>query len=108
MPVKPRRRRPSWLVVSALLLLVGGAARSLLSRLSAVQTPSGAVLGHLPRGIRPDQLNVLFITLDTTRWDRIGAYGDGAAATPNLDRIAGEGVLFEQAIAAAPLTLPAH
>jgi arylsulfatase A-like enzyme/Tfp pilus assembly protein PilF len=50
----------------------------------------------------------MLITLDTTRWDRIGAYGDGAASTPNLDRLAGEGVLFEQAIAPAPLTLPAH
>ena len=58
--------------------------------------------------MRPDQLNVVVITLDTTRWDRIGAYGDRAAATPNLDRLADEGVLFEQAIAAAPLTLPAH
>ena len=51
---------------------------------------------------------MLLITLDTTRWDRLGAYGDGAASTPNLDRLAGEGVLFEQAIAPAPLTLPAH
>ena len=48
------------------------------------------------------------ITLDTTRWDRLGAYGDRAAMTPNLDRLAQEGVLFEQAIAPAPLTLPAH
>jgi arylsulfatase A-like enzyme/Tfp pilus assembly protein PilF len=52
--------------------------------------------------------NVLIVTLDTTRADRIGAYGDPRAVTPNLDRLAQEGVLFEQAIAPAPLTLPAH
>ena len=74
----------------------------------AVRTPSGTVLGRLPSGVSPQQLNVVLMTLDTTRWDRIGAYGDAAASTPNLDRLAGEGVLFEQAIAPAPLTLPAH
>src|SRR3954469_17621777 len=50
--------------------------------------------------------NVLLITLDTTRADRLGAYGFAAAATPNIDRLAREGVLFEQAESAAPLTLP--
>src|SRR5690606_1485984 len=53
-------------------------------------------------------LNVLILTLDTTRWDKLGAYGDHTAQTPNLDRLAAEGVLFEQAITSAPLTLPAH
>lgn len=52
--------------------------------------------------------NVLIMTLDTTRADRIGAYGDRNASTPNIDRLAQEGVLFEQAVASAPLTLPAH
>ena len=48
------------------------------------------------------------MTLDTTRADHLGAYGDARARTPNLDRLAAEGVLFERAITAAPLTLPAH
>jgi choline-sulfatase len=52
--------------------------------------------------------NILLITLDTTRADRIGAYGYSRAATPRLDRLAREGVLFERALAAAPITLPAH
>jgi len=54
------------------------------------------------------RLNVVFITLDTTRADRIGAYGFGDAGTPNIDRLAREGALFEQAESVAPLTLPAH
>ncbi len=65
-------------------------------------------MGHLPRGLRPSDLNLLVITLDTTRADRLGAYGWPQSATPELDRIAHEGVLFEHAATPAPLTLPAH
>jgi len=60
------------------------------------------------RARRPAELNLLVVTLDTTRADRIGAYGYAAAQTPTLDRLAREGVLFEQANTAAPITLPAH
>ena len=52
--------------------------------------------------------NVLLVTIDTLRADRVGAYGLVDAATPTLDRLAANGVLFEQATAAAPLTLPSH
>lgn len=52
--------------------------------------------------------NILLITLDTTRADRLGAYGYGRARTPTLDRLAREGVLFEHARTVAPTTLPAH
>ena len=69
--------------------------------------PAGTVRSSR-RAARPDQFNVIILTLDTTRADRIGAYGDHTASTPNLDRLASEGVLFEQAIAPVPLTLPAH
>ena len=67
-----------------------------------------ADLGALPAGVSRDALNIVVITLDTTRADRIGAYGAKGVETPALDRIANEGVLFEQAVAVAPLTLPAH
>lgn len=52
--------------------------------------------------------NVLIITLDTTRADHIGAYGYKAAQTPNLDRLARQGVMFENSYSCVPLTLPAH
>ncbi len=52
--------------------------------------------------------NVLFVTLDTTRADRIGCYGYRSAETPALDALAGRGTLFEQAFAQVPLTLPSH
>ena len=52
--------------------------------------------------------NVLLISLDTTRADHLGCYGHPARATPNFDRLAAEGALFEQCTTTAPLTLPAH
>lgn len=58
------------------------------------------------RSTRP--LNVLLITLDTTRADRLGCYGYSLAKTPVLDRLARQGVLFERAYAPVPLTLPSH
>lgn len=55
-----------------------------------------------------DQLNVLLITLDTTRADRIGCYGHAAAQTPTIDSLAQRGVRFANAYSQAPLTFPSH
>jgi arylsulfatase A-like enzyme/lipoprotein NlpI len=52
--------------------------------------------------------NVLLISIDTLRADRLSCYGYTANATPQLDRWAREGVLFSRAYTACPLTLPAH
>ena len=51
--------------------------------------------------------HVVLVTVDTLRADHIGIYG-GTVATPNFDRLAGEGVLVEQAVAHVPLTRPSH
>ncbi|MBI3493829.1 MAG: tetratricopeptide repeat protein [Acidobacteria bacterium] len=51
--------------------------------------------------------NVLLVTIDTLRADALGAYG-GQAATPNLDRLAAEGVRFTDAHAHSVVTLPSH
>jgi arylsulfatase A-like enzyme len=58
--------------------------------------------------LSPRPFNVLLITLDTTRADRLGCYGHSKAKTPVLDRLARQGVLFERAYAPVPLTLPSH
>jgi arylsulfatase A-like enzyme/Flp pilus assembly protein TadD len=52
--------------------------------------------------------NLLLITLDTVRADRLGVYGYQRAATPALDRLAREGVRFSDATTQSPLTGPAH
>lgn len=57
---------------------------------------------------RVEKPNVVLITLDTTRADHLGCYGDADARTPAIDALARRGVLFTQAATPAPLTLPAH
>jgi len=52
--------------------------------------------------------SLLLITLDTTRADALGCYGGPDWITPNLDRLAREGVRFEQARTVTPITLPSH
>jgi arylsulfatase A-like enzyme len=52
--------------------------------------------------------NVLLLTFDTTRADYIGCYGRENATTPNLDRLAAEGALFEHNFASHPVTQAAH
>ena len=58
--------------------------------------------------VTPARMNLLLITLDTTRADRLGCYGYARAKTRHLDRLAAEGVRFEYALSPAPITLPAH
>ncbi len=53
-------------------------------------------------------LNVILITADTLRADRLGCCGNTRIATPNLDRLAASGVVFEHTTTDTPLTLPAH
>jgi arylsulfatase A-like enzyme/Tfp pilus assembly protein PilF len=48
------------------------------------------------------------ITLDTTRTDSLSCYSENGADTPNLDRLAEEGVMFTNARCQVPLTLPSH
>lgn len=61
-----------------------------------------------PIGRVPAGPNVLLVTIDTLRADHVGAYGAARSETPTLDGLAARGVLFETAIASAPLTLPSH
>lgn len=56
---------------------------------------------------KPPRLVVL-VSIDTLRADHLGAYGYGRPTSPYLDRLASEGVLFEDATTPAPWTLPAH
>ena len=61
------------------------------------------------RDTRPQRpTNVIIITLDTTRPDVLAAYGGAKVETPALDRVAREGIVFDQATTPVPLTLPAH
>ena len=52
--------------------------------------------------------NLLLISLDTFRADRVGRERGGKSITPQIDRLAADGVLFEQCYAHASSTLPSH
>ncbi|MBC7348926.1 MAG: sulfatase-like hydrolase/transferase [Candidatus Aminicenantes bacterium] len=52
--------------------------------------------------------NIILITVDTLRADRLGCYGFTPNVTPTMDRMAASGVRFENCIAQTPLTLPSH
>jgi choline-sulfatase len=56
----------------------------------------------------PTALNVVVVTLDTTRADRLGCYGFRGVETPNIDALASDGIVFDNATATVPLTFPSH
>jgi arylsulfatase A-like enzyme len=58
-----------------------------------------------PASSLPD---VLLVSLDTTRADRLGVYGHPHATSPVLDRLAAESLVFERAVSTSSWTLPAH
>ncbi len=56
----------------------------------------------------PVQPDLLLITVDTLRADHLGCYGYPRPTTPEIDRWASTGVLFERAIASSSTTAPSH
>jgi arylsulfatase A-like enzyme/Tfp pilus assembly protein PilF len=108
-PARGRARRwLVWVPILGVALGAAGAAGWWTFSSRPARGASGAELGVLAGDGPAGPLNLVVITLDTTRADRIGAYGSRDVDTPALDGLAREGVLFEQAVAVAPLTLPAH
>jgi len=85
---RPPRRAPARAAV--LLALLGASC-------------SSASDGWLARG-----MNVLLITVDTTRADALSCYGGDPRNTPNIDALARSGTLFENAYSATNVTKPSH
>lgn len=77
---------------------------------------SGAALAGLPLSdgwgsrsqLERDYPNVVLIVLDTVRAKSLSLYGYERSTTPNLNRFAQQGVVFDSAIAPSPWTLPSH
>jgi arylsulfatase A-like enzyme len=61
---------------------------------------------HVVARSTPSPPNVLLLSIDTLRADHLGCYGGTRVATPNVDRIAAEGALFENAACPMPMTRP--
>ncbi len=93
------KKRKVFFIAAILLagvILGGFAARAFLGKPSFTRLRGGK------------DFNVILITLDTTRADRIGCYGFPNVETPTLDLLASRGVRFERCYAQTPLTLPSH
>ena len=80
------------------------AAATILALVAALSLMTLAARAQTP-GNRP---NIILISVDTLRADRLGAYGYKAAATPAIDSLAADSIVFERAIAQVPLTWPSH
>ncbi|MGB9004522.1 MAG: sulfatase-like hydrolase/transferase [Candidatus Aminicenantales bacterium] len=88
----------------ALIVIIGAAAVIALFVIF-VLLPGGASFARLRRG---RDFNVILITLDTTRADKIGCYGCAEVKTPTIDGFAARGLRLDKCIAQTPLTLPSH
>ncbi len=77
----------------------------LLAVVLALPTAAETVDGAESEASRP---NILLITIDTQRADSFGIYGNEGNHTPNIDRLAAGGVVFERATAPVGTTFPSH
>ncbi len=91
------RRTTGWLLLLLAIVAVVQEVRPRLREASAI-----AALPASPA----DAPNVLLVVLDTVRADALGTYGASPDLTPNLDRLARRGVVFDNAWSTAPWTLP--
>jgi arylsulfatase A-like enzyme len=65
-------------------------------------------VGAVSCGREASHPDILLVTIDTVRADRLGAYGDHLAMTPSIDALARRGQSFVRASCQAPITLPSH
>ncbi len=81
-----------------------------LLKSSAKALATGVVGSMIPQTLSagPDQPNIVFILSDDHRWDHMGVAGHPWIRTPNLDRLAGEGVLFNNAFCTTSLCSPSR
>jgi choline-sulfatase len=77
-------------------------ASLLVSTYGTAQSPTRPGQGS---AVRP---NVILITVDTLRADRVGSYGAQQLQTPVMDALAHDGLQYDRAVSQVPLTLPAH
>jgi arylsulfatase A-like enzyme/Flp pilus assembly protein TadD len=90
------------LVVFLLALLPVASAQTPTKPPAAKAQPQNSKASEL---LRP---NIILITLDTTRADRVGFLGSKRGLTPNLDAMARQGVVFSRAYAHVPITTASH
>jgi arylsulfatase A-like enzyme/Tfp pilus assembly protein PilF len=89
-------------------LINGGAAITLTAMIRRVVAGVGLLLFSVSFAAAASKPNLVLITLDSTRADRMGFLGAKGSPTPNLDHLAGESIVFEHAYAQAPGSVVSH
>lgn len=105
-------------------MMISPAAMALLMLIAAISSFQGAAGFVAPRSFQSHHRSstslyaeppaapkkkgrkILFITTDMMRWDSLGYYGDPYAKTPNLDKLAAEGIRYDAARNENPLCMP--
>lgn len=93
------KRTLPWITATLALTLIGIQGQHWLTE--------NAALRALPPPV-PGAPNVLVIVVDTLRADHLSSYGYRRPTSPNIDRLAREGALFENAVSASSWSLPSH
>jgi len=101
-----------WILVGSFLVLASLLIYLLFfkSRLDN-KTSDDKILRSISSTLSPlklEEMNIILITIDTLRADHLECYGYDKVKTPEINRLANEGILFEHNIVQAPLTLPSH
>jgi arylsulfatase A-like enzyme/Flp pilus assembly protein TadD len=63
---------------------------------------------YFARERQPTGWNLVLVSVDTLRADHLSSYGANFLRTPHMDRLASEGLLYENVSTVAPTTLPSH
>ncbi len=79
----------------------------LLATLGAC-TRAGPEAEQPPKASVSNRTSVILLSIDNLRPDRLGVYGEDRPTSPQLDRLAAQSVVFDNAYATAPWTLPSH
>ena len=93
------RKSARWLITALAVVVIGIQGGKSISESRAVS--------NLPAAA-PGSPNVIVIVVDTLRADHVSSYGYSRLTSPNIDKLARNGVLFENAIAPSSWSLPSH
>jgi hypothetical protein len=103
------RRRSSMSWAALVVVAAGGIAiAALLPHRPASSAPTAVGMHRDTTGTPLRVANVVLISIDSLRADRLGCYGEAHDTSPTIDRLAREGVRFANATSPTSWTLPSH
>jgi len=106
------KKKKRLILIIVIIILAGILFYTVFFRAKFVRKYSAAKIFEsfqsMMKPVELDEMNIIIFTIDTLRADHLECYGYENIQTPNINRLAREGILFEYNIVQAPLTLPSH